>query len=69
MAYNPTPISVAVERDPEKAFDRLAKLFAREGSRRAVARKLGVAESTVRRWLLKLDEAGLGDPRDVRQAN
>jgi len=62
--YNPTPIGVAVHREPRAAHARLVKLFKQyDGSRRRVARRLGVNESTLHRWIEKLRRAGFGDPR------
>jgi len=62
--YNPTTIGVAVHREPKAAHARLSKLFKQyDGSRRRVARRLGVDESTLHRWIQKLRAAGLNDPR------
>jgi DNA invertase Pin-like site-specific DNA recombinase len=66
MPYNPTPIGVLIYSDPERAFERLRRMFEKHGTRRGVARACRVNESTVRRWLVALTVAGRGDPRPGR---
>lgn len=64
MAYNPTPVGVAVHQEPGRAHEMLVELFKRcAGSRRRVAEQLGVDESTLHRWIQKLRAAGFEDPR------
>ncbi len=49
--------------DPRLARARLVGLFDRLETRSAVAKDLGVPDSTVARWIKRLVEAGLADPR------
>jgi transposase-like protein len=64
MAFRYNPLSALVQSDPPAAYKQLEALFAvHGGSVAALAKEQSVDRGTVFRWLRKLSENGLGDPR------
>ncbi len=58
-----TTIGQLIAKDPKRAHAALVRLFEKHGDRRSVARSEDVPDSTVRRWIAQLIDAGLKDPR------
>ena len=64
MAFRQCELGLLLALDPPKAFKKLVPMFKRtKGSVSALAAEIGVDRTTLFRWLTRLEEAGLGDPR------
>lgn len=63
MSFRHDPLGALVSQDPAAAHARLTKLFQRHRELKAVASHLGVAGSTVTRWITRLTAGGHQDPR------
>lgn len=69
MAFRYSEIGQQVATNPKQAHAKLAALFVRHRyNRKAVAEHLGVNLATLQRWLRRLEEQGLADPRGGRRA-
>jgi predicted transcriptional regulator len=68
MSFRFVQLSELVLRKPREAHSRLRVLFSRHlGDVGGVSVELGVNKSTVFRWLKRLVDAGLDDPRAGRR--
>lgn len=69
MAFKYNPLGQLVAENPKAAFKELKRIFEEQGyNSRLVADECGVNRPTLWRWLRRLEEAGLGDPRKGNQA-
>jgi len=58
MSYRPTQIGLWISEDPQRAFEKLQKLYEKHKTRRAVAESLGLNHKTLTRWRDHLLELG-----------
>jgi len=63
MSFRHDPLGALVTTDPARAHAKLVSSFKRQRGLHAVARALGVAPSTVTRWISRLGAEGYTDPR------
>lgn len=68
MAFRHSSLGAQIAADPVLAHEKLVALFLQHGSRERVAAELGVDRGTVSRWIDRLVQSGLTDPREDAKA-